>query len=107
MNFVGQRRREKIAVLEAQARGLARPQSSNQLENGGVQLESELTTGSSSGPASEEYEVVEEVIQQPEVSGFPEMDFGQGPLDMQLFGDFSESSVYTNISQALISVRYV
>ncbi|KAF2689991.1 hypothetical protein K458DRAFT_328060 [Lentithecium fluviatile CBS 122367] len=85
-----QRRREKIAALEAQAKGLSPPQSSlDQSQDGDAQLEPEYPVIFPSGSLSEETEVVEDVVRQPEVSEFLEMDFGQDPLDMQLFGDFS------------------
>jgi hypothetical protein len=89
MTSVGQRRRQKIATLEAQANGLSIPLST-QLQDGGIQLEPEFAIGSASGSAVEEYENVVDTTPQSDTSMFSGMNFDQELLDMQLSDDFGE-----------------
>jgi hypothetical protein len=89
----GQKRREKIAALEAQARALTPPHLSVQTQPGTAQFEPVPTTHSSTKSTSDDFDTIEDIMRQTDVTGLPEMhvDFGQDPIDMQLFGDLSQS----------------
>lgn len=90
---VGQRRREKIAALEAQAQGNTSPQPSHGHNAGGVQLPLGSMSSTSASPPTDSTDI-EEIMRNTEDVGFPTMDFGnQDPLNMQLFEDFSKCSL--------------
>jgi hypothetical protein len=80
-----QKRKEKIAALEAQASGLSLQQSSNPSDDGGVRIEPDHTSSSSSGYSPDNFDLIEDIIRQPEVDAFPDLNFGQDQVDLQLF----------------------
>jgi hypothetical protein len=80
-----QKRKEKIAALEAQASELSLQQSSNPSDDGGVRIEPDHTSSSSSGYSPDNFDLIEDIIRQPEVDAFPDLNFGQDQVDLQLF----------------------
>ncbi|KAF2657916.1 hypothetical protein K491DRAFT_690652 [Lophiostoma macrostomum CBS 122681] len=87
-----QRRREKLAELEAKANTVS-PPTSTQHQNGVPfqVITPERTSGSSSEEISPECnaeDYVEEVFRNPSDMSFPHLEFNQEPLDFTLFQDF-------------------
>ncbi|KAF2468519.1 uncharacterized protein BDR25DRAFT_344245 [Lindgomyces ingoldianus] len=94
-----QKRREKIATLEAQAKGLTTTPLFNQSEDETLRLGSRnasISTSKSEAETTQEDKgagAVEEILRDPDDVGFPMMDFEQSALDFPLFPDFSVSSI--------------
>ncbi|PSN73741.1 hypothetical protein BS50DRAFT_629728 [Corynespora cassiicola Philippines] len=84
-----ERRREKIAALEAQAKGLTSPPLSDSSADVGIQLGPE--TQQREPPEPLEDESIENIWREPGVT-FPVMSFSQDPVDFQLYPDFGTSS---------------
>lgn len=89
-----QKRRERIAALEAQARAPSPQRSSNEKHDEGVRIRSDHTTSLSSGPSSEDSGQVEDIVRQIEADGCLDMTFGLDTLDMQLFPGLGKCVVY-------------
>ncbi|KAF2262690.1 hypothetical protein CC78DRAFT_534564 [Lojkania enalia] len=88
-----QRRREKIAALEAQAKILAPLEACQPQDEGGIQLDSVDQTTSSSDTSPNGSSGVEELIRDPSSIGLPSMELDQSSVDWQLFPDFNFSTL--------------
>ncbi|CAO2655766.1 Nn.00g045690.m01.CDS01 [Neocucurbitaria sp. VM-36] len=84
-----QRRREKIAALEAQAKGI--PSPSDALQHNDEQTEADLdfSTDSCSDLRLEGVGVVEEITRMPPQEGLHMFDFDQDPFGLSLMQDFN------------------
>ena len=86
--FEGQRRREKIAALEAQAKGLTPPESLDQPQDEAVDIDFCNGSRNSLNSLLEESGAVEEIERDLEDIGFPMLDFDQDPVDFNVFQNF-------------------
>ncbi|KAF2800129.1 hypothetical protein K505DRAFT_404171 [Melanomma pulvis-pyrius CBS 109.77] len=100
-----QRRREKIAALEAQAKNPTPPDSLDQSQDQVADLNSSIGPRTSTESLLEECTGVEEIVRNTEDIGFPMLDFDQDPMDFQLFQDFELSTLPSPIPSSGSSPR--
>ncbi|ORY08448.1 hypothetical protein BCR34DRAFT_603534 [Clohesyomyces aquaticus] len=104
-----QKRREKVAALEAQAKAAKSTALPRQADEGGVRLKSssapsQSSSGSDKSSTELDAGIVEEVFRNPDDTEFRMLDFDQQPMDFPLFADFGIASIdFSTIPSPLLS----
>ena len=91
--MVGQRRREKIVALEAQAKGLTPPKSFTPPHYAAIDFSTGDNSETSPELISDDIGDEGDIRRDSDDIGLPMVDFNQEPTDFQLFQDFGKLSL--------------